>query len=82
MAIPIPKDMANLNYITSTCQCTHLIHALLTNSEIDLIFHRQTILAVRAEHQARKSSLTSSILRQVKIDNSNTPHLQRHIDYL
>ena len=52
MAIPIPKDMANLNYITSTCQCTHLIQALLHNTDIDLVFHRQTILAVREEHQA------------------------------
>ena len=82
MAIPKPKDMANLNYITSIYQYTHLIQALLSKTELDLIFHCQTILAVRSEHQARKSKLTSSILHQVCHDNADTPHFKRHLEYL
>ena len=80
--MPKPKDMANLNRITSTCKCTNLIHTLLCNTDIDLIFHQQTILAVQAEHQARESALASSILHQISKCNSATPHFRRHLDYL
>lgn len=38
-AIPKPIDAANLNHITSTYQCAHLIQALLSKTELDLIFH-------------------------------------------
>ena len=82
MAIPKPKEMANLNCIASLCQCTHLMQALKSNTTFDLTFHQKTISAVRTEHNQRKTTLTSSILRNIKHDNSSLPHFTRHVDYL
>ena len=82
MVIPKPKDMANLYYITSACQCTHLIQAFLSKSDLDLVFHRQTILAVSKGHQACKSTLASTILNQIGHDKWDTPHFKRHVDCL
>lgn len=82
MAIPKPKDMANLNFKTSQCQCTHLIQALTNKTPFDLIFHQQTIAAVRTEHQNRKKSITDTILQSIEYEKSSTPHFKRHIKYI
>lgn len=82
VAIPKPKDASNLNFITSQCQCTHLIQSLTTKTPFDLIFHEQTITAVRAEHQIRKQTITNSISRRIEYENSTTPHFTRHIKHL
>ena len=65
MAIPKPKEVSTINYMASTCQCAHLIQALLSKTDLDLIYHRQKILTVRAENQEHKATTTSQMLHKI-----------------
>ena len=48
-AIPKPVDMADLNYLASTCECNHLLNSLKGKDKIDPVFHSETLKEVRVE---------------------------------
>ena len=48
-----------------------ITQALKHNTELDLIFHRQTIYSVKIEHQHIKSDITDKILHPLEKDSDS-----------
>ena len=82
MAIPIPKSAADLNFITSTYQCTYLIQALKHNIDLDLAFHQQTMCTIRQEYISQKYNITSTISHSLEKENLPTKKFTRCLKYL
>ena len=47
--IPKPEEMADLSYLASTCECSHLLNALKGKEMFDPVNHTATMKEVREE---------------------------------
>ena len=48
--IPVPirqEEMADLNYLASSCECSHLLDALKGYEDFDPVYHTATMKDVR-----------------------------------
>ena len=44
-----PEEMADLSYLASTCECSHLLNALKGKEMFDPVYHTATMKEVREE---------------------------------
>ena len=65
-AIPKPVDMADLNYLASTCECNHLLNSLKGKDKIDPVFHSETLKEVRVEIRKKKTANSEILLQKIK----------------
>ena len=65
-AIPKPEEMADLNYLASTCECSHLIDALKGKKDFDPVYHTATMKAVREEMKKKKSDASDEVLKKIE----------------
>ena len=79
-AIPKPEEMADLNYLASTCECSHLIDVLKGKESFDPVFHTATMKAVREEMKKKKSDASDEVLKKIEkeIDKKGA----RRLNYL
>ena len=73
-------EIADLNYLTSTCECSHLLDSLKGKDKFDLGFHSETLKEVRAEIRKKKTTNSEILLKKIKssIEKKGT----RRLEYL
>ena len=58
--------MADLNYLASTCECSHLLDALKGKEDFDPVYHTATMKEVRKEMKKKKLASSDDVLRKVE----------------
>ena len=58
--------MADLSYLASTCECSHLLDALKGKEIFDPVYHTATMKEVREEMKKKKLVTSDDILRKVE----------------
>ena len=58
--------MADLNYLASTCECSHLLDVLKEKGIFDPVYHTATMKEVREEMKKKKLVTSDDILRKVE----------------
>ena len=58
--------MVDLNYLASTCECSHLLDALKGKEIFDPVYHATTMKEVREEMKKKKLATSDDILRKVE----------------
>ena len=78
--IPKPEEMAELNYQSSTCECSHLIDSLKGREMFDAVCHTGTMKEVRERMKVEKVGKFEKVLNGIR---SNVDTLgARRLDYL
>ena len=72
--------MADLNYLASTCECSHLLDALKGKENFDPVYHNATMKEVREEMKKKKLAASDDVLWKVEsgIDKNGA----RKLNYL
>ena len=75
--IPKPEEMAELNYQSSTCECSHLIDSLKGRNIFDAVCHTGTMTEVRERMKIEKAGNFEKILKGIrcKIDKLGAQYL-------
>ena len=60
-AIAKPEERANLNYLASACECSHLLDALKGKEIFDPVYHTATMKEVREEMKKKKLATSDDI---------------------
>ena len=55
--IPRPEEMADLNYLASSCECSHLLDALKRKEDFDPVYHTATMKDARGNEEEEIDSL-------------------------
>ena len=79
-AIPKPVEIADLNYLASTCECSHLLESFKGKDKFDPIFHSETLKEVRAEIWKKKTDNSEILLQKIK--SSIEKKGARRLEYL
>ena len=79
-AIPKPKETADLNYLASTCECSHLLDSLKGKEEFDPVHHTANIKEVREEMKNKKLAASDDVLR--KVESGMDENGVRRLNYL
>jgi len=64
--IPKPEEKADLNYLVSTCECSHLIDALKGKELFDPVFYTATMKAVQDEMKKKKLDASDEVLKKIE----------------
>ena len=59
-------EIADLNYLASTCECSHLLDSLKGKDKFDLVFHSETLKEVRAEIRKKRTANSEILLKKIK----------------
>ena len=79
-AIPKPMEMADLNYLASSCECSHLLDSLKGKETFDPVYHSKTLKEVRVEIRKKKTERSEILLGTIK--RSIEKKGARRLDYL
>ena len=72
--------MVDLNYLASTCECSHLLDSLKGKEDFDPVYHTATMKEVREEIRKKKLAVSDDVLR--KVENGMNKNGVRNLDYL
>ena len=73
-------EMADLNYLASSCECSHLLDSLKGKETFDPVYHSKTLKEVRVEIRKKKTERSEILLEKIK--SSIEKKGVRRLDYL
>ena len=74
------REMAGLNYLASTYECSHLLDSLKGKEVFDMVHHTAIVKEVREEMKQKKLAASDDVLR--KVENGMDKNGVRRLDYL
>ena len=64
--IPKPEEMVDLNYLASTCDCSHLLDALKEKEIFDHVYNTATMKEVREKRKKKNLATSDDIIQKVE----------------
>ena len=75
-----PMEMVHLNYLVSSCECSHLLNSLKEKETFDPVYQSKTLKEVRVEIRKKKTERSKIFLEKIK--SSIEKKGARRLDYI